>query len=208
MCSCATSGRFDIFWNWYWRKIVYCFVKGCKSFLLSPLLMWRPLKVIKHGCNTSLIWINSSDKAGTLSLKFFYCQNILFVVRVPNWWRIFHMWPYKCGKSPWLAFLITAIEMPSEEVQDPLSFACDITDVGSPGKIRSEFYTKIGMVADFLEQDVINGILCGQGFFCLVILSRWHFAALNLISQVLDHSTMVFKSCWSCSSSAKLLMVL
>ena len=67
--------------------------------------------------------------------------------------------------------------MPSEEVQDPLSFACDITDVGSPGKIRSEFYTKIGMVADFLEQDVVNGIQYSSGGFSKSPLNRFDFLA-------------------------------
>ena len=35
-------------------------------------------------------------------------------------------------------------------------------------------------------------------------VTPWTF----LLPFFLDHSTMVFKSCWSCSSSATLLMVL
>ena len=41
----------------------------------------------------------------------------------------------------------------------------------SPGKVRSEFYTKVGMIADFLELNAVNYILhfVGRGFLCLVI---------------------------------------
>ena len=41
-----------------------------------------------------------------------------------------------------------------------------------------------------------------------MILSRWHFLALNLMCQVFAHSIMVSRSCCSCCSSEVLLILL
>ena len=50
--------------------------------------------------------------------------------------------------------------MPSEKVESFLSFSCDIADMSSPGKVRSEFQTKVGMTADLLELDAVDSVLC------------------------------------------------
>ena len=95
MCSCAARGKFNILWYNDWGKVVCRIVEGCQPFLHFPCWsggQWRSSSKDKHGCNAFLIWIISCSKSGTLSLIFFYCQNVLFVVRVPDWWGVLDMY--------------------------------------------------------------------------------------------------------------------
>jgi hypothetical protein len=57
------------------------------------------------------------------------------------------------------------------------------------------------------KSSVISGVPQGR-YWVLVILRRWHLAALNLISQVCDQSTSVLRSCCSCLWSCLVSMVL
>ena len=64
------------------------------------------------------------------------------------------------------------------------------------------------MVVDFQELDSLDAVTSWrEGFRCLVIL-RWHLVALNLISQVFDQSTILSRSCCSCSALATESIVL
>ena len=94
--------------------------------------------------------------------------------------------------------------MPSNKIKDSFGFEGYIADVFFPGKIKGKFHTKVRVVANFLELDIIDTVFCWKWFPLSCDFEQVAFCSIN---QVLDHSTMVFRSCWSCSSSEAQLMV-
>ena len=54
--------------------------------------------------------------------------------------------------------------MPSKKIQDSFSFAGYIAYVCFPGKIKGEVHTKVRVVANFLELDIIDALFCWKRF--------------------------------------------
>ena len=49
--------------------------------------------------------------------------------------------------------------MPSKKIKDSFGFAGYIADVCFPGKIK-EFHTKVRVVANFLQLDIVDTVFC------------------------------------------------
>ena len=54
--------------------------------------------------------------------------------------------------------------MPSNKIKDSFGFAGYIADVCFPGKIKGKFHTKVRVVANFLELDIIDTVFCWKWF--------------------------------------------
>ena len=54
--------------------------------------------------------------------------------------------------------------MPSKKIKNSVSFAGYIADVCFPGKIKGEFHTKVGVVANFLQLDIVDIVFCWKRF--------------------------------------------